>query len=92
MNQKEKLIQAFIDDIDDHDFLSGSRFNLDDEQTLSVRVADEDDAPILEIDFENYNSIPVYYYYSKFGVNNPSKNKWLFKRIAALIDDLEKVR
>lgn len=23
MNQKEKLIQAFIDDIDDHDFLSG---------------------------------------------------------------------
>lgn len=92
MNKREKLIQAFIDDIDDHDFLSGSRFNLDDDQTLSVRVADEDDAPILEIDFEHYNSIPVYYYYSKFRANNPSRNKWLLKRTAALIDDLEKVR
>lgn len=37
MNKREKLIQAFIDDIDDHDFLSGSRFNLDDDQTFFHR-------------------------------------------------------
>ena len=66
MNKREKLIQAFIDDIDDHDFLSGSRFNLDDDQILSVRVADD-------------------------RANNPSRNKWLLKRTAALIDDLESV-
>lgn len=91
MNKREKLIQAFIDDIDDHDFLSGSRFNLDDDQTLSVRVADEDDAPILEINLQYSHSIHVFDYYSKFRVISPSRNKWLLQRLATLMDDLREI-
>lgn len=91
MSKRTELVNDFLDEVNNHDFICGARFNLDEEQPLSIRIADKDDAPIFEINLQYSHSIHVFDYYSKFRVISPSRNKWMLQRLAALMDGLREI-
>lgn len=91
MKKRAELVNDFLDEANSHHFICDADWNLDEDQPLSIYIADKDFAPIFEIYLQPNKGIQVSDYYSKFRVTSPSRKRWLLKRLASLIDDLKGV-
>lgn len=88
-NGKNKVINDFIDEATMQGFECTPIFTMDEvEQFISLKVSDENEVPILNIEFENYDPIHIFSSIKQSNQSNADLD-WLANSIFYLLCTLE---
>lgn len=86
---ESKIIRDFIDEAMDSGFECTPTFSMDEnEQFISLAIADESEVPILKIDFLNYNRIHIF---PSIKQSNADLD-WLFNKLFEMLYILEEAQ
>lgn len=89
INSRKKVINDFIDEATLQGFECTPIFTMDEvEQFISLKVSDENEVPILNIEFENYNPIHIFPSIKQSNQSNADLD-WLANSIFYLLYTLE---